>query len=208
MFKRRTNHQVVNSYFKPVRSMKVDNIIKQALPPDNPPSKPTSSGITDSEGLTRAYNAPNSVFIDGNRMFIAGSHTGKDVYDWKLIPLGLVKYSTRYQEADAALKDNPQVDTVIGHSLGSSVAAELNRQYNNKFDGRYYGSPFLDLSFSRDPKNQRYRHPGDLVSIFDTGAVMEDPKTHYQFMNPHSYEGFTNKNNIEPPLIEPSNIHY
>lgn len=208
MFKRKKQKQYVNSYFKPVTSMKVDNIIKQAIPPDNPPdtppNKPSSSGISDSEGLQRAYNAPNSVFIDGNRMFISGTHTGKDVYDWKLIPLGLVKYSSRYQEADAALKDNPQVDTVIGHSLGSSVAAELNRQYNNKFDARYYGSPFVDFSFSRDPKNQRFRHPGDIVSMFDTGAFNEDSKTHYQFMNPHSYEGFNNPDNIDPPLIEPA----
>ena len=89
MFKRKTHHQVVNSYFKPVTSMKMNNIFKQSVPPDKPTI--TSSGKSDSEGLQRAYNAPNSVFIDGNRMFIAGTHTGKDVYDWKLIPLGLVK---------------------------------------------------------------------------------------------------------------------
>ncbi len=177
MFKRKKNQPYLNSYFKPVTSMKVDNIIKQAIPPDKPAYTPTTSRISDSEGLQRAYNAPNSVFIDGNTMYISGTHTGKDVYDWKLIPLGLVKYSSRYQEADAALKDNPQVDTAVGHSLGSSVAAELNRQYNNKFDARYHGSPFVDFSFSRDPKNQRYRHPGDIVSMFDTGAVNEDPKT-------------------------------
>ena len=123
-------------------------------------------------------------------MYISGTHTSKDVYDWKLIPLGLVKYSTRYGEADAVLKDNPQVDTVIGHSLGSSVAAELNKQYNNKFNAYYYGSPFLDLTFSRDPKNQRYRHPGDIVSMFDTGAVNEEQKNIEQLINPHSYNGF------------------
>ena len=191
MFKKKREHLYDRSYFKPITSMKVNKIIEEAIP-----DKPNNiNKISDSEGLSRAYKAPNSVFIDGNRMFIAGTHTGKDVYDWKLIPLGLVKYSSRYQEADAALKDNPQVDTVIGHSLGSSVAAELNRQYNNKFDARYYGSPFLDLSFSRDPKNHRYRHPGDIVSMFDTGAVNEDSKTPYQFMNPHSYEGFPNYGN-------------
>ena len=72
MFKRRTNNQVVNSYFKPVTSMKINNIFKQSVP-DDPPAKPTNSGISDSEGLSRAYNAPNSVYIDGNRaIFVIG----------------------------------------------------------------------------------------------------------------------------------------
>jgi len=166
--------------------MKIENIINKVKPNDDN----NKTKISDSEGLSRAYNSPNSIYIDGNRMFIAGTHTARDVYDWKLIPLGLMKYSERYGQAEAALKDNPQVDTVIGHSLGSATGAELNKQYNNKFNARYYGSPFLDLSFSRDPKNQRYRHPGDIVSMFDTGAVNEDQETNYQLINPHSYEGF------------------
>jgi pimeloyl-ACP methyl ester carboxylesterase len=41
--------------------------------------------------------------------------------------LGNVRNSERYQQAEAALKDNPQVDTVIGHSLGGSVALELEQ---------------------------------------------------------------------------------
>ena len=201
MFKRRKQQQYVNSYFKPVNSMKIDNIIKQAIP-----DKLSNSNISDSEGLSRAYNAPNSVYIDGNRLFIAGTHTPRDVWDWGKIPLGDVVNSERYQQAAEALRNNPQVDTLITHSLGSSVGAELNKQYDNKFNTRYYGSPFVDFSFSRDPKNQRYRHPGDIVSMFDTGAVNEDSKTHYQFMNPHSYEGFSDSGSNDPPLIEPSNI--
>ena len=105
MFKKK-NHQYVNSYFKPATSVKVNNIINNAIPP-TPKPVPNNIKISDSVGLSRAYKAPNSVYIDGDRMFIAGAHTTKDVYDWKLIPLGLVKYSFRYGEADAALKDNP-----------------------------------------------------------------------------------------------------
>jgi hypothetical protein len=48
--------------------------------------------MTDAEGLNRAYSAPNSIFIDGNKMYISGTHTGRDVFDWKLLPLGLTKY--------------------------------------------------------------------------------------------------------------------
>lgn len=191
-----TKHsQYVNSYYKPVNSMKIDKIIAQAIP-----DKPTHiNTITDAEGLNRAYNSPNSIYIDGNRMYIAGTHTARDAYDWKLIPLGLMKYSERYSQAEAALKDNPQVDTVIGHSLGSSTAAELNKQYDNKFNARYYGSPFVDFSFSRDPKNQRYRHPGDFISMFDTGAVNEEANTNYGLIWPHAYDEFPDHANEDSP---------
>jgi hypothetical protein len=184
MFKKKRKY--LNSYFPPITRMKTNQIISEAVP-DTPS---VINRISDEEGLNRAYKAPNSIYIDGNRMYIAGTHTPRDVYDWKLIPLGLMRYSERYGQAEAALKDNPQVDTIIGHSLGSSTTAELNKRYNNKFNARYYGSPFIDLSFSRDPKNQRFRHPGDIVSMFDTGAVNEDPKNAYQILNPHSYSGF------------------
>ena len=61
--------------------MKVNKIIDEGIP--DKPDKPNNiNKISDSEGLSRAYNAPNSVFIDGNQMFIAGTHTGKDVFDW------------------------------------------------------------------------------------------------------------------------------
>ena len=104
-------------------------------------------------------------------MYIAGTHTYRDVWDWGRIPLGDVKNSERYQQATEALNNNPQVTEVIGHSLGSNVAADLNKQNNNQFNARFYGSPFIDFSFSQDPKNQRYRHQGDWLSVFDTGAV-------------------------------------
>ena len=58
MFKKRKRNQYVNDYFKPPTSMKVNNIIKQAIP-----DAPKNSGISDSEGLARAYSAPNAIYI-------------------------------------------------------------------------------------------------------------------------------------------------
>jgi hypothetical protein len=190
MFKRKRKEQYLNSYFKPATSMKVNDIIKQAIP-----NAPRNSGISDSEGLSKAYSSPNSIFVDGNRMYIAGTHTARDVWDWGKIPAGKVALSERYGQAMFALKDNPQVDTIIGHSLGSSVAAELNKQNDNKFNARFYGAPFIDFSFSRDPKNQRYRHPGDFISMFDTGAVNEDQQSNYELIWPHSTSGFPDDHN-------------
>ena len=60
----------------------------------------------------------------------------------------------------------------------------------NKFKTRTYGGPILDFSFNRDPKNQRFRHPKDIVSMFDTGAVNEDQQTNDQILWPHSFSGF------------------
>ena len=183
MFKKQ-KPQYLDSYFKPVNSMKINNIINKAIPENNK--------IYDNEGLSRAYDSPNSVFIDGNKMYIAGTHNLRDVWDdISKIPFwGDVRNSERYQQAEAALKDNPQVDTVITHSLGSSVGAELNKQNNDKFNTRFYGSPFIDLSFSRDSKNKRYRHPGDIISMFDTGAINEEQTTNYELINPHAFSGY------------------
>ena len=54
--------------------MKVNKIIQEAIP-DEPHRN--NSGMTDAQGLDKAYNAPNSIFIDGNKMYISGTHTGR-----------------------------------------------------------------------------------------------------------------------------------
>jgi hypothetical protein len=167
--------------------MKVNKIINQAIP-----DKPRNSGISDAEGLKRAYSAPNSVFVDGNKMYIAGTHTFRDVVDDLKIPFHDVQNTLRYKEATTILNENPQVDTVIGHSLGGSVALEINKQNNNKFFTRTYGAPVVDFSFNRDPKNQRFRHPGDRISMFDTGAYNEESNAPENTINPHSSSGYPN----------------
>ena len=186
MFKQR-RHSYVNSYFKPVNSMKTNSIINKVHDDINNHSK-----VSINDGFTKAYNAPNSIFIDGNKMYIAGTHNMRDVYDdiTKIPFWGDVKNSERYQQAEASLRDNPQVDTVFGHSLGGSVAIELNKNNDNKFKTATYGAPVLDFSFNRDPNNMRFRHPGDRISMFDTGAVNEDNTTNYNLINPHSFDGY------------------
>ena len=198
MFKRRKTNQVIN-YYKPTPSIKMNNIFKQSINQDVPHShelqyQGKNNGLSDYEGLSRAYNSPNSIFIDGNRMFIAGTHNARDVYDdlTKIPFWGDVRNSQRYKQANSALDANPQVDTIISHSLGGSVSLELNKQYNNQFKTRTYGAPVLDFSFNRDPNHQRFRHPGDRISMFDTGAVNEDPKTIHGLINPHTFNEYDN----------------
>ncbi len=80
-------------------------------------------GITDSEGLRKAYDH-GDYYVHGKTMFIAGSHTQRDWFDdVTKIPLwGDLKNSERYQKVQAKFEEQEQIDTVVGHSLGGSVS--------------------------------------------------------------------------------------
>ncbi len=55
----------------------------------------------------------------------------------------MLKNSTRYQESEKALTPNPNITKVVGHSLGGSVALELQKQYP-QLESRTYGAPVFD----------------------------------------------------------------
>ena len=128
--------------------------------------------ITDAQGLENAYSH-GDYYIHGSTMYIAGSHTGKDWYDdvTKVPAWGDVRNSTRYQAAREALLDNPQVHTTIGHSLGGSVALELEKNYNHITSSRTYGAPVFDPLGKESNNVSRYRNWTDPVSMFDRSAV-------------------------------------
>ncbi len=102
-------------------------------------------------------------------MYVAGSHTGKNWYDdftkipdWRSINKftggqipsaksmanlpgsSELRNSTRYQKAEEALKRNPQILKAVGHSLGGSLALELQKNYKNIEGTRTYGAPAVD----------------------------------------------------------------
>lgn len=161
---------------------------------------PIIKTMTDSEGIQKAYEQGDT-HVFGNTLFIAGSHTAKDWWDdFTKIPFyGDTKQATRYIAADKALKANPQVNTVVGHSLGGAVALELQKQYPY-LKSRTYGSPTFDPfgtdaearsqwealgkpDFVPEPdKIQRFRNIGDPVSMFDASA-----KTSVDLMPFNSY---------------------
>ena len=129
--------------------------------------------ITDTQGLDRAYENRN-YYIHGNTLFIAGTNSWRDVFDdiTKVPFYGDLKQSERYQQAEKALKENPQIKHVIGHSLGGSVALELEKNYSKQIEtSRTYGAPVLDLTeHEMNPAVARFRNMFDPVSIFDNAA--------------------------------------
>ena len=113
-----------------------------------------------------------------------------------MIPFGRTGESERYQQAMKAYNDlldrGNEVKRVVGHSLGGSVALQMQKDLAKKgvkVNSRTFGAPVMDVKpFDRYYNNaERYRHPTDVVSLFDRGATWGDWKAYS-----HSYAGFHN----------------
>jgi len=125
----------------------------------------SGDSVTDTQGLNSAYGAEHNIYTNGDTLYIAGTQAGKlvsgslpwnwgsgnfskgaeDVWDdvSKIPFYGDLKNSTRYKEAETALKANPNIKRVVGDSLGGSVALELQKQYP-QLESRTYGAPIWD----------------------------------------------------------------
>ena len=86
-------------------------------------------------------------------MYVAGTtwtdgYTGRlsfnDAIDDIKIPFFQTRNIQRYKDAEQVLQDNPNINTLIGHSMGSSVILELNKANNDKFVTRTYAAPVFD----------------------------------------------------------------
>ena len=157
--------------------------------------------ISDAEGLRRAYNEPNRIYVSNDRMYVAGTtwtdgYTGlpslQDAWDDLKIPFFQTRNIQRYKEADEVLKNNPNIKELIGHSMGSSVILQLNNDNNEKFTTRTYSAPVFDLFHHEEPteiNNMRFRTFGDPVAILDNNALTVFKKTTNPF-ELHSYNNF------------------
>ena len=149
----------------------------------SPPIPLSIPPITDKAGLNKAYGRGSKLYTHGNTLYIAGTSSLQDVWDDLKIPLNLTEQSDRYKKAASLLKVNKDIQNVVGHSLGGSVALELQKDFpDRKFKSNTYGAPVASLSGA----DNRFRNYFDPVSILDRGA---DNTLHVGF-NPHSFVNF------------------
>ena len=152
--------------------------------------------MTDKEGLNKAYNESKKIYVNPNNktMYIAGTSSFQDVYDDLKIPLKLTKYSQRYQDVEKVLRNNNNsIDILVGHSLGSSVGLELNKNKYYKFKTIFYSSPVFDLFTNKsvNDSNLRFKTNNDLISMFDRNAI-NISKPSINPLSLHSYENYGN----------------
>jgi hypothetical protein len=118
-----------------------------------------------------------------------------DAIDDLKIPVFKTQDIQRYKDAKQVLKYNPNIKTLVGHSMGSSVILELNKANNDKFTTRTYSAPVFDPFPNNweknDANNQRFRTKGDPVAIFDNNAQTVYKPT-LDPLSLHSYNNFGN----------------
>lgn len=141
------------------------------------------------DGLSRAYATPSGVYIHGSQMFIAGTdltnrggggikRTMKDVLSDANLPgpWGL-RVTPRFIEAQQALRMNPQVTHLYGHSLGGAISTVLARDNNLQNDA--WAAPLRTWRVD----NHQHAHYWDPIAALNRGAK----RTRSNSWNPHGY---------------------
>jgi hypothetical protein len=145
----------------------------------------------DEELLRRAYDAPENVFYHPKSgvLAVAGSHEVGDLLaDDVILALGMrlgghnasIHTTQRYREARAAyLRYRPR--TVIGHSLGASVAQGLSDEFG--VPARLYGAPTLGTATG----TRSFRHSG--VPIFLLSGAASSGSS-WNPLKAHAFTGY------------------
>ena len=146
------------------------------------------------DGLSKAYDNENGLYQDGNKLYVAGTRNLGHVSEWWKIPFNQVSNSSIYRNMDEYLQQHPEIDTLVGHSYGSSAILHKQKQ-NNKYSTIAYNSPVFDTDmFSKHntiSRTNRYANMFDPVAAFDFGAR----RNFIPGYNPHSYFNAPRRNN-------------
>ena len=126
-------------------------------------------------------------------MYIASTKSLNDAKDDVLrIPFwGNSRNIQRYQDARDALLEHPEVKHITGHSLGGSVALQLQKDYNHIDSTRTFGAPVFDITphmGATTATNDRYRNYGDPFSAFDSNA---NSSVDFSGLNPFVNHNYT-----------------
>ena len=138
-----------------------------------------NNNLSDTEGLNKAYGNGQGFYIDGNKLYVAGTF-GKsniksninDILSDITIPFGLSSYSQRYRDISDILDENHNISEVISHSLGSSASAKyLKENPDRNIRLTTYGAPFVSWSSKNNVSYTNFRSILDPISVADRGAI-------------------------------------
>jgi hypothetical protein len=165
----------------------------------------TVDSISDEQGLKNAYATDSGLYSWHDKLFIAGTKSIGDIRDDALyIPAwGNSQNIQRYKDATEYLKNHPEVDTAIGHSLGSTVSLQLQKDSNQIQHTRTYSSPTLDFGSMLEKLTGKDVH-GNKVEAPDRYANYLDPIALFDgraqrswnldnIFNPHSHFNISSK---------------
>eukprot|EP00438_Fugacium_kawagutii_P004179 Skav215911 [mRNA] locus=scaffold226:34146:36774:- [translate_table: standard] len=153
--------------------------------------------MEDRWGLTNAYRSPSGIYRSGKTLYISGTG-GKDgdfVKDWidnfTKLPFRNAHHTQKYRDAMDALKKNPDVTRLVGHSLASAVINKVNEEQPQRFNTTTYATPTITKKRhgKQDPRRLDFRNHNDIVSIFDGYAETSN----FSDRNPiiaHTYKNF------------------
>ena len=117
------------------------------------------------------------MFVSGDTVYVAGTHTAQDVLTDMSIPIGRLSQTNRYKQFEQIMNLYPEITQAVGHSLGASIVLEyLKNNPQRQLITRTYAAPVISGS-----PGQRYRHYGDFISALDFGA-----QSSAYFGDPHS----------------------
>ena len=131
--------------------------------------------IEDRQGLTNAYRSPSGIYRTGNTLYISGTG-GKDG-DWERdwidnftkLPFRNAHNTQKYKDVMEALKKNPDVKRLVGHSLASAVINRIHEEQPNRFATTTYATPAIKprRKGKQNPRRLDFRNPNDPVSMLD-----------------------------------------
>ena len=97
MYKHRRRNEVIPFEALSTRS-KIHNEVMEEL-------AGTETLLTDTQGLKLAYENPDGIYQNGSILYIAGTKSGRDVYDELKLLLFQTRSTKRYEDVDKFIKD-------------------------------------------------------------------------------------------------------
>eukprot|EP00438_Fugacium_kawagutii_P011312 Skav205067 [mRNA] locus=scaffold142:350785:354358:- [translate_table: standard] len=153
--------------------------------------------IEDRAGLTNAYRSPSGIYRTGNTLYISGTggkdgDLNQDIWDDLIhLPTRNAHNTRKYKDVMEALKQNPDVSRLVGHSLSSAVINKINEEQPNRFSTTTYATPTIKprRKGKQNPKRLDYRNPNDVISMLDGYAETSDFKD-WNVLVAHTYKNF------------------